>query len=199
MEPPSPEPKCIVVSGPSGVGKSVLVKAAVRWAKRGLPGRLKLSVSHTTRPPRDGEQNGVHYYFVDAERFSAMDSAGDFLEQTNIYGNRYGTSREYVERELARGRHVLLELDSAGARQVREIFPQCSYTIFVMPPCEDALQERLRARAQDTPEEIRRRLAEAQAEMGQARHFHKRLVNDDLDQARGELIRTLQGLLEEDG
>lgn len=193
------EPKCIVVSGPSGVGKSVLVNAAVKWAEEGLPGRLKLSVSHTTRPPRDGERDGVHYYFVDPERFSAMDSAGDFLEQTSIYGNRYGTSRRYVERELARGKHVLLELDSAGARQVREIFPQCSYTIFVMPPCEDALQKRLRARAQDTPEEICRRLAEAKAEMRQAEHFHKQLVNDDLGQARDELIRTLQGLLDEGG
>lgn len=170
-----------VISAPSGAGKTSLVKALVQ----AVPG-LVVSVSHTTRPPRPGEQDGVDYHFVDAEGFLALVEDGGFLEHARVFGNYYGTSRKAVEAELAAGRDVVLEIDWQGARQVRRLMPGCQ-SVFVLPPSRQALEARLRARGQDSEEVIARRLQEAVTDMSHYAEFDYVVINDDFEQALGEL------------
>ncbi|ROR34137.1 guanylate kinase [Inmirania thermothiophila] len=170
-----------VVSAPSGAGKTSLVRALVERTEG-----LVLSVSHTTRPPRPGEVDGVHYHFVDEAAFLRMVEAGAFLEHAEVFGNRYGTARETVERELRAGRDVLLEIDWQGARQVRAAMP-AAVGVFILPPSREELERRLRGRGQDSEEVIARRMAAAEAELSHYAEYDYLVVNDAFAQALDDL------------
>ncbi|MDD3518931.1 MAG: guanylate kinase [Chromatiales bacterium] len=170
-----------IVSAPSGAGKTSLVKALI-----GSQDDLVVSVSHTTRAPRPGEMDGVHYHFVDPERFLAMIEDAAFLEHARVFDNYYGTAQASVEAELERGRDVILEIDWQGAQQVRRLMPGCE-SIFILPPSRAALEQRLRARGQDPDEVIARRMRDAVQEMSHYVEYDYLVVNDDFDQALAEL------------
>ncbi len=183
------EPGLYVVAAPSGGGKTSLIAALLEQD----PG-VRLSVSHTTRPPRPGEQDGVHYHFVDEDRFVEMVAEGRFLEHARVFDNRYGTTREAVERQLADGFDVVLDIDWQGARQVRESFPG-SRTVFIIPPSIASLRQRLSSRGQDDAAVIDRRMRDARSEISHWNEFDHVIVNDDFDTALAEL----RSLIREDG
>ena len=170
-----------VVTAPSGAGKTSLINALLA-DDRGLT----LSVSYTTRRPRPGEQNGREYHFVDLPRFEAMLERGEFLESAEVHGHRYGTSQKVIDEVRARGRDLVLEIDWQGAEQVRRLYPE-SIGIFILPPSMAELERRLRARAQDSDEVIRRRLRNAAAEMSHAAEFKYAIINNNFDDARQDL------------
>lgn len=169
-----------VISGPSGCGKSTLI-AKVR---RSL-GDLEFSVSHTTRPPRPSEKDGVDYRFVPAKTFEKMVREKRFIEWARVHGHLYGTSRAEVERKTRR-RDVVLDIDVQGARQVRARIPG-AVLVFVMPPVAGELRRRLRRRGEDSPEDVERRLRNARAEIRAFDEFDYIVVNDDLDRAAADL------------
>jgi guanylate kinase len=169
--------KLIVLTGPSGVGKGTLLKLLLSHHPE-----LKLSISATTRSPRPGEIPGEHYHFVDRDAFQAMIDADELLEWAEFAGNFYGTPRESVESALANGESVILEIELFGARQVRERFPS-AFSIFLLPPSLDELEQRLRNRGHDSEESIARRLVRAKSEINAADEFDLTIVNDDLDKA----------------
>ncbi len=160
-----------VVAAPSGTGKSSLVNALLE-----LDSRLTVSVSHTTRAPRGQEQDGREYWFVDEAQFRRMIERGDFLEWAQVHGNLYGTSKSGVERSLARGEDVVLEIDWQGALQIRQLFRD-AVLVFVLPPSWDELRQRLQRRGEDSPDAIEQRLANARDEVAQARHFDFVIIN----------------------
>lgn len=169
-----------VVCGPSGVGKTSLVRALVA---RGPA--LTLSVSYTTRAPRPGEQDGVAYHFVSAERFAAMQAAGEFLESARVFDHHYGTAAPAVAHTLASGRSVVLEIDWQGARQARDRLPGC-VTVMVLPPSVATLRARLGGRGDDEAV-IERRMRDALAELGHWPEFDYLVVNDDFERALDDL------------
>jgi guanylate kinase len=143
-------------------------------------------VSHTTRAPRPGEINGREYHFVTLREFERMLEAGEFLESAEIYGNRYGTSQKWIERELADGRDVLLEIDWQGAQQVRRLIRH-AVSIFILPPSREVLAARLRGRGQDSPEVVERRLAAARDEISHVSEYDYVIINDDFTRAALDL------------
>jgi len=179
-----------VVSAPSGAGKSSLLRALLERE----PG-LSVAVSHTTRAPRPGEQDGAHYHFVDKAAFGAMVERGEFLEHAQVFDNFYGTSESAVRTPLEQGRDLVLEIDWQGARQVRQRFPEAC-GIFVLPPSVKALRERLNRRGQDSEEIIQRRMRDAEAEISHYPEYDYLVVNDDFEQAVDALrcIMTAQRL-----
>ena len=172
-----------VITGPSGVGKGTLVQ---RLLERNPS--VWLSVSATTRAPREGEQDGVSYFFHSRQRFDALVADGGLLEWAEFAGNCYGTPRAPVEAQLATGRPVLLEIELEGARQVRRSFADAAQ-IFLAPPSFEELERRIRGRGTDQEEAILRRLARAKEELEAKAEFDAVVVNDDLDQA---LVRLEQ-------
>jgi guanylate kinase len=170
-----------VVSAPSGAGKTSLLRALIP-----TDDRLRLSVSHTTRPPRPGEQDGVHYHFVERARFEAMVGEDAFLEHAQVFDNLYGTAERSVRDQLAAGQDVVLEIDWQGARQVRARFPE-AVTVFIAPPSVAALRERLSGRGQDGPEVIERRMRDARSELSHYGEYDYLVVNDDFEQALADL------------
>lgn len=170
-----------IVSAPSGAGKSSLVTALIE----GDP-HLRLSVSYTTRAPRPGEEDGVHYHFVTREAFLEMLGQGAFLESAEVYGNHYGTSQPWIEAEMAQGHDVLLEIDWQGAVQVRRIFPD-AIGIYILPPSLEELERRLRDRGQDSAEVIARRLATAREDMTHALEYDYLVVNERFELALADL------------
>lgn len=172
----------VVLSGPSGVGKGA-VHAIVRQA---LPD-AHLSVSVTTRPPRAGEVDGVHYRFVDTDTFDTMVAAGAFLEHATYAGNEYGTPREQVASAVDEGHIVILDIEVQGAIQVKRAIPS-ALLVFLVPPSMDELERRLRARGTEDEETIVRRLARAREELAQHEAFDVVVVNDDLERCVGEVI-----------
>ncbi len=176
-----------VLTGPSGVGKGTLVKALLERHPE-----LWLSVSATTRAPREGELDGVHYFFLSAEDFAQQVKGDGFLEWATFAGNCYGTPRAAVEQRLAEGQPVLLEIEVEGARQVRRSFP-VGLQIFVAPPSFEELERRSRGRGTEAEEAIQRRLARAREELAAAPEFDAVLVNGDLE-AAGHELETLMGL-----
>jgi guanylate kinase len=170
-----------VLTGPSGVGKGTLVKLL-----RERHPNLYLSVSATTRTPREGEIDGQDYFFVSRDRFAAMVEAGELLEWAEFAGNCYGTPRQAIVERLDRGEHVLLEIELEGARQVKNTFPE-ALRVFVLPPSLDELERRLRSRGQDAEAAIERRLSRAREEVAAANEFDQQIVNDDLEAALGKL------------
>ena len=170
-----------IISAASGAGKSSLVRALLE----GDP-HLRLSVSYTTRPPRPGEEDGVHYHFVTREVFQEMLGQGAFLESAEVYGNHYGTSQPWIEAQLSAGHDVLLEIDWQGAAQVRRILP-AAIGIYVLPPSLEELERRLRERGQDSAEVIARRLAGAREDMTHALEYDYLVVNERFDLALADL------------
>jgi len=171
-----------VISAPSGAGKTSLVAEMLRQDSQ-----LGVSVSHTTRPMREGEQDGVNYHFVSRDEFEAMIAEGDFLEHADVFGNYYGTSHVWVRETLAKGQDVILEIDWQGAEQVRRLIPEC-VSIFIVPPSAEILRERLVGRGTDAQEVIERRLAEAEEECRHAAEFDYLVVNDDFQVALADLL-----------
>ncbi|WP_372965330.1 guanylate kinase [Marinobacter sp.] len=171
-----------VISAPSGAGKTSLVAEMLRQDSC-----LGVSVSHTTRAMRDGEQDGVNYHFVSRDEFEAMIDRGEFLEHANVFGNYYGTSQVWVRETLAKGQDVILEIDQQGAAQVRRLLPEC-VSIFIVPPSAETLRERLVGRGTDAQEVIERRLAEAEAECRHAVEFDYLVVNDVFGVALEDLL-----------
>ena len=176
-----PQATLFIVTAPSGAGKTSLVKALVESTDA-----LCVSVSHTTRAPREAEVDGVNYNFVSQEQFFAMREAQEFFESAEVYGNFYGTSKTWVNEQLDAGTDVILEIDWQGARQVREQHPEaCS--IFILPPSLKALTERLTGRGQDDADTIARRMQQAVAEIAHVEEADYIVVNDDFDKALSEL------------
>ncbi|MBK8284820.1 MAG: guanylate kinase [Ahniella sp.] len=171
-----------IVAAPSGAGKSSLVNALLKRE----PG-IKLSVSYTSRGPRPGEVDGVHYHFVTKEKFLDMVERGDFLEHALVHGDLKGTAKSAVEGRLAAGEDVLLEIDYQGARIVRALLPK-TISIFILPPSRDELEQRLRRRAQDSEEVILRRMKGSHDEMAHAHEFDYIVINDRFDVAREQLV-----------
>lgn len=170
-----------VISAPSGAGKTSLVKALLETSQG-----ITVSVSHTTRAPRPGEQDGVHYHYVSVDTFKALVEQGAFLEHAQVFDNFYGTASSSVEDKLQQGLDVILEIDWQGARQVRKRFPDC-IGIFILPPSREALEQRLRGRGQDSDEIIARRMRDAQSEASHYGEYHYLVINDDFDTALVEL------------
>jgi guanylate kinase len=177
------KPQCtlFVVAAPSGAGKSTLVNALLEREPA-----ISLSISHTTRPPRPGEQYGRHYYFVERDAFEQEIADGIFLEHAEVHGNLYGTSRNTVDTLLAQGRDVLLEIDWQGARQIRKSKPDC-VSVFILPPSRPELERRLRGRGSDSAEVIARRLHNSREEIAHAHEFDYIIVNDNFDTALDDL------------
>lgn len=181
----------LVVSGPSGAGKGTIVQGLLERDPN-----LWVSVSCTTRPPREGEVDGVDYFFLDRDEFLRIREAGGFLESFEVFGNLYGTPRAQVEQHLAAGEDVVLEIDVQGALAVQEALPQ-ALLVFVAAPSREAQRARLEARGTDSPEVIERRLAAAAAEEAEAGRFDATVINDDVsaavDQAAGILASRRAG------
>lgn len=171
-----------IVAAPSGAGKTTLVRLLLE----NDPG-IRLSISYTTRAPRAGEEDGREYHFVGVPDFLAKIGTGDFLEWAEVHGNYYGTSKTWIEAEMAAGRDVLLEIDWQGAQQVRKIFP-AAIGIFILPPSLVELERRLAGRGTDDAGTIARRMAAAREEMRHAGEFDYVIINDDLQQALGDLL-----------
>lgn len=169
------------VSAPSGAGKTSLVRALIEQTDQ-----LRVSVSHTTRPKRPGEVDGVNYHFVSHQTFNDMLQENAFLEHAEVFTNFYGTSRRWVEDTLAAGEDVILEIDWQGAQQVRQLLPE-TVSIFILPPSRDTLRSRLTNRGQDDASTIERRLAEAAEEMSHYNECHYLVINDDFDVALADL------------
>jgi guanylate kinase len=186
----TPAAKVFVITGPSGVGKGTLI----RMLRERIP-ELGLSTSATTRAPRDGEEEGRDYYFLSPEDFAERAEANEFLEHAAYSGNRYGTLRSEVERRLAAGESVVLEIEVQGARQVRASMPE-AVQIFIAPPDPADLRRRLEGRGTDSPETIEGRLRVAEEELAARGEFPHTVVNDDVERATGELASIVRS---EDG
>jgi len=178
-----------IVASPSGGGKTTLIKRVIAMLA-GEGGLAHFSVSHTTRRPRPGEQDGIDYFFVDKPTFSGMIERREFLEYAEVHGNLYGTSREEVEKNLARGCDVFLDIDVQGARQVRASVPDV-VKVFVFPPSYEELLRRLKARGQDSADAIALRMQNALREMQEYAEFDYVIINNRLEEA----TRALAGIV----
>jgi guanylate kinase len=178
----------LVISGPSGVGKTTITRAV----ERSIPGSV-FSVSATTRAKTEADVDGVDYHFVDETEFDAMVRGGAFLEWAGVFGKRYGTPRAWVEEQLSRGRLVILEIDVEGAKQVRKAMPD-AFGVFILPPSEEELLRRLRSRKREDETLIQKRFAEAQreiAEAGRCGSYDAFITNDALERAIREAVDTV--------
>jgi len=181
------EGRMFVIAAPSGAGKTSLVKALME-----REAQLRFSVSYTTRPPRPNEREGVDYHFVSPEEFERMVAGGEFLEHARVYDNYYGTALATVQRNLAGGQQLLLEIDWQGARQVRERLPSAA-SIFILPPSRPALEQRLRQRSTDSEAVIDRRLQDSVRDLSHWAEFDYVVVNDRFEQALGDLAAIVGG------
>ena len=178
----------LIISAPSGAGKTSLIKALVEQEPR-----VEVSVSHTTRPQRPGETEGVNYFFITTEAFHEMRDAGAFFESAEVFGHYYGTSLNQLESRLAEGADVILEIDWQGAQQVRQLLPDSAW-LFILPPSIEALKIRLQNRAQDNADTIELRMRAARDEMS---HWHEAdylIINDNFDSALEELRALVRSL-----
>jgi guanylate kinase len=170
-----------ILSAPSGAGKSSLIGALLKKHSD-----MKVSVSHTTRSPRPGEENGVHYHFVSVEEFKALIEKNDFFEWAQVFDNYYGTSKQAIESQLEAGIDVFLDIDWQGAQQIRKLVDDVE-TIFILPPSKEELESRLNNRGQDSAEVIAGRMAKAQSETSHYNEYDYVVVNDDFDIALAEI------------
>jgi guanylate kinase len=178
-------PNLFIVSAPSGAGKSTVLARVLAEMER-----LRFSVSHTTRPPRSGEREGVEYHFVSEQEFDRLEREGLFLESAHVHSHRYGTCRSEYQRAERDGLDLLLDLDVQGAAQLRRRHPE-AVSVFLLPPSYAALERRLRGRAQDDEVSVRRRLEVALQELRAFRDYDYAIVNDDI----GECVRSLTGVI----
>ena len=176
-----------VVVAPSGAGKTSLVAELLAREPN-----IRLSISYTTRAPRKGEQHGREYHFIARAEFERMISAGEFLEYANVYGNYYGTSKRWIETELAGDHDVMLEIDWQGAQQVRALFPHM-VGVFILPPSIEELRKRLESRGKDSPEAIERRMASAREEVSHVLEFEYIIVNERFEEAVSDLLAVVRG------
>ncbi len=175
-----------IISAPSGAGKTSLVQALLASNPQ-----IDLSISYTTRAPREGEKEGVAYHFVSPEAFAEMAGRGEFLESAEVYGNFYGTSQSWINQENAKDRDILLEIDWQGAAQVRRLFPDC-LGIFILPPSIEVLEQRLNGRGTDSSEVIARRMAAVREDVAHVAEFDYVIINDDLNEALRQLNAVVQ-------
>ena len=178
--------KLFVISGSSGVGKGTVIKEFLKKHPD-----FKLSVSCTTRNPREGEIDGVNYFFLTKEEFKQCIERDEFLEWAEFSGNMYGTQKAYVERKLNEGKNLILEIDTQGALKVKSIMPEAQL-IFILPPSVEELEARLRGRHTETEEAIQKRLETVKSEMKNAEHFDYKIVNDSIDNAVIEIERIIE-------
>jgi len=176
---PSDRGVLVIVSSPSGAGKTTLTRRLLDEFK----GQLEFSVSYTTRPQRMGETHGKDYWFVSVDKFDEMANAGAFAEHAFVFSNRYGTARAPIDEALGAGRDVVFDVDWQGGRSLSEQWPEDSLKVFILPPSMDKLEQRLRQRATDAPEVIERRLRKAKEELAHYPEYQFLIVNDDLDRA----------------
>jgi guanylate kinase len=182
-------PKCgrlFIISAPSGAGKSTLCKALLKRF-----GNILFSISHTTRKPRPGEQDGVDYFFIIQAEFEKGIKSGKWAEWAIVHENYYGTSTEYLDNKLLSGKDILLEIDVQGARQILEKYPE-SITIFIMAPSFDELRNRLESRGTDDPDVIERRMKNAKQEVSQKDLYRHIIVNDNLSRAEDEFLALIE-------
>ena len=170
-----------IIAAPSGCGKTSLVEALIKKTKN-----LCVSVSHTTRPPRPDEVNGINYYFVSINEFEEMIKNNAFVEHATVFDNHYGSSTKLISEKLDEGVDVILEIDWQGARQVKENMPN-AISIFILPPSNEALLGRLKQRAQDNDETIKKRMSDAQNQMQHFNEFDYLVINDDFNSALNDL------------
>ncbi|QCZ92073.1 guanylate kinase [Salinimonas iocasae] len=175
-----------ILAAPSGAGKSSLIKALLEKHEDAADFPMEVSVSHTTRKPRPGEEDGVHYHFVSREQFEKLIEQGVFFEWAEVFDNYYGTSRVTIEQTLHRGIDVFLDIDWQGARQVKKLLPDAC-GVFILPPSTQVLKERLNRRGQDSDDVIASRMREAVSEMSHYDEFDYVLVNDDFSVALSDL------------
>ncbi len=171
-----------IISAPSGAGKTSLVAALLK-----ADSAIEVSISHTTRKSRPGEQDGINYHFVDVQAFEQLISEGAFLEHAKVFDNYYGTSRAWIESRLAAGQDVILEIDWQGAQQVRKIMLN-AMSIFILPPSKEALRSRLMGRGQDSEDIIELRMSEAESESSHYGEYDYLVINDDFDVALADLV-----------
>ncbi|WP_297485136.1 guanylate kinase [Ferrovum sp.] len=183
---PTSPGQLFIVTAPSGAGKSSLIAALLKQDPR-----VRLSVSHTTRAPRQGEIDGQDYHFVSRTTFSTLRTENQFLEWAEVYGNFYGTARRSLEDLQNRGFDVILEIDWQGARQVRQFYPE-SLGIFILPPSLETLRHRLQGRGKDDPETIEKRLSLAQDDLSHENEFEYAIINADFDEALRDLAAVLR-------
>jgi guanylate kinase len=179
------DPRCLIVAGPSGVGKSTLIRLALKENPR-----WRFSVSATTRPMREGEQDGQEYYFLGREEFQRRIVTGQFLEYAEVYGNFYGTPSSELAAAAAEGKSLLIEVDTVGCLSIRALRPEFPM-LAILPPSTDELKRRLRDRGTETEETMALRFAQIVAELQRMRGFDFYLVNDDLDMAQREMLRLM--------
>ena len=177
----------VVLSSPSGAGKTTLTRRLLRENPN-----MSMSVSATTRAPRSGEVDGVDYYFVDKRGFEEMREKSDFLEHAKVFDNYYGTPRAPVENALSQGRDIIFDIDWQGAQQLTQAAADDLVKIFILPPDMAQLEERLRTRASDSSEVIAKRMSKSEAEISHWAEYDYVIVNDDLEEALGELRTILQ-------
>ncbi len=182
--------KLIVISAPSGAGKTMLVMALCESDPK-----LVVSVSHTTRPRRDGETDGIAYYFTDVDSFKEMIDSDQFLEHAKVFDHYYGTCGNWVKSQLNEGKEVILEIDWQGAARIRHLIPDC-ISIFILPPSYQALETRLASRGEDDPTAIRRRMSDAKNELSHSKEYDYLVINDKFEQALSELRDIVTALRE---
>lgn len=178
----------LIISAPSGAGKTSLIKALVDAETR-----IEVSVSHTTRPMRPGERDGINYYFVSEAEFLSLRDTGAFFEWAEVFGNFYGTGIAQLEARLAEGADVILEIDWQGAQQVRRLLPDSAWA-FILPPSVDALKARLQSRGQDNDDTIDVRMGAARSEISHWEEADYLIINDDFDTALTELRAVVHSL-----
>lgn len=184
---------CLIFSAPSGSGKSTIVQ----WLTKEHPElNLVFSISATSRPPRGTEQHGVEYFFLTPEEFKAKIDANEFLEYEEVYTDRYyGTLKSQVEEQLESGKNVIFDIDIKGGINVKKFFGDRALSLFIQPPSVEELRKRLVCRATDSAEQIEERLAKAEYEMSFAPQFDQIIVNDDLDTAKADTLKTIRNFL----
>lgn len=177
-----------ILSAPSGAGKSSLYKALLKQDEK-----VRISVSHTTRAPRTGEEHGREYFFTDPETFLDMIAEDAFFEHAQVFDNYYGTSKESIFTQLEQGLDVILEIDWQGARQVRELYPE-AIGLFILPPSRQVLEDRLRGRGTDSDDVIQRRMNKAVSEMSHYNEYDFIIVNDNFDEALSQMAAIFTGM-----